>query len=208
MLHLNTIDSLIKEVRPLDEHDLEALRLVTGGPPGITGSLRARHHKVAMLAAAGLYPEQIADTLSHDVDSINVLLASKSMQDLIAEYQQEGMHDAKALLARTKVAAASGLAELHKRLETPVGLDFKDVKDATFGLLDRSGVGPLTKHHVVSAGLSKEDLLAIITAQNDRTIDVHQVGSGATLLTESNDQAPEEGNLVREQAAEASEGSI
>jgi hypothetical protein len=144
---------------------------------------------------------QIADALAQDQATVELLLASKSMQDLIAEYQQDGLNDAKALLRRTQTAASAGIAELHKRLENPRDLEFSEVREATFGLLDRAGVGPTSKHHVVSTGVSRDDLIAIITSQRDRVIDIHEVGQGTELPAIANDQAAEEGNLVREQAS-------
>jgi hypothetical protein len=157
---------LIEEVAPLEPEDLLALRLA--GATGIAGSLRVKHHRIAQLAAASAPAGEIAEILGLTVDTVETLLASRSMRELVSEYGLETAEDTK-LLRRAKLAAFSGVQELHRRIETePEALSTKILADVTFGLMDRTGAGQ--KISVTLGVFTMSDLERL--RKEDRIIDV------------------------------------
>lgn len=181
MLALNTTDMLIGALRPLSVEDVETIKLLCGGGPGLAGSLKIKHHRVAHLAASGLGPMEIAEAMALDPGTVLTLLRSNAMQGLIQQYQQDGAQDAVALQNRARAAAFAGVAEVHRLLENPQGLEFKDLVQATQMLMDRTGVGPTSKHQVMSASLTREELLGIAGGAGDRVIDVELVDGKASV---------------------------
>jgi hypothetical protein len=123
----------------MEEQDLAALRVA--GPAG--GTLRVRHHRIARMAAAGLEPREIGEVMALDADTVEMILHSRAMKDLVAEYRVEDAVEDRGLQKRAKLLALAGLAELQKRLETqPQEVGTKTLADLTMGLLDRTTVGP------------------------------------------------------------------
>lgn len=208
-LVLQTTEGLIQGFRPVGEADVEQLRLLCGGPPGLGGALRAKHHRIAQLVAGGMQVMDVAHVLAMDVGTLATLLRSTAMQSLVEDYRKD---DVQLLRQRTKMAAAAGLLEVQRQLENPMMLDFKDIVGATEMLLDRSGVGPTTKHLIASAHLSREELLGINS--DDRVIDVEPVGGEASIPeTAREDERAAGGAEVREKAdevpsAERGEGTV
>jgi hypothetical protein len=201
-LILNTTDGLVESVRQISPGEEEKLRLLCGGPPGLMGALKAKHHRVAQLAAGGMGIDEIAQTLALDRTTVQTLLRSTAMQELVEEYQKD---DVKTLQKRTKMAAAAGINEVHRLLENPVGLDFKDIVSATQMLLDRSGVGPTSKQLIASATLTREELFGLTA--DDRVIDVEVVGGEKPIpLAAGKDESATSGAPIREEVYEVVEG--
>lgn len=178
-LTIHTTASLVAEVRVLTVDDLEALAVMGPGVDGHAGTLRVRHHRIAQLLAAGLKQAEVCEILGVSATSISTLMASPSMQALVNEYLQAGWAEVEAVTRRARVAASSGIEELHRRIEQ--GKDkvtTRDLTNATMGLLDRGGI--TQKHAHVHIGLSSQDVSEILKSalENDdsRVVDVTSEG--------------------------------
>lgn len=128
--------------------------------------IRARHHAIARLLAAGNTPAQIAELLNCSAQTVRNLERSPAFAALLAEYM--GMMDAAAVDQKMRLVALSGVATdaLTDRIINSPG-DFKPqelVEVAKMGL-DRTGFGPSSTSKVTLNGaLSAADIRAFTQA--------------------------------------------
>jgi predicted transcriptional regulator len=183
-LTIHTTETLIAEVREITKDDIEALSVMGPGVEGSAGTLRIRHHKIAQLIAGGLKQVEVAEILNCTQANISTLLASPSMQSLVREYLLSGWAEIEAVTRRARLAASSGVEELHRRFEqAPKNIATKDLTSATLGLLDRGGIAQ--RHAHVHFGLSTQDIAELLkeaSANDDsRVVDVAAEGQGSSV---------------------------
>jgi predicted transcriptional regulator len=179
VLKLRTIEELICEAGDLSPHDLDALAVLGPGVEGALGAVRIKHHRIAQLAASGMQNVEIAEILGMSQSYISILLRSPAVQGLVNEYLRSNWTEVEAVTRRARLAASSGIAELHRRIETnPNLISTKDLANATLGLLDRGGI--TQKHAVLHFGLSPKDIGEILrkAAEHDESRVVEIVAEG------------------------------
>jgi len=217
---LHTIDSLVAGVREATRGDLSALRALGPGVAGDVGRLRIRHHRVAQLAAAGMPPEEISEYIGVSGKAISTLLGSPAMQALVSQYLAQAWHESSEVMRRARLAGAAGVAEMHKRLEAAAEeLSNKDLALLTFGLLDRGGVGVVSKSEHTFNGLTADEIksivenrgtvldIEVIARPEDREPPLGDVGGdGSVPPAERGDESSEGGAPVREITRAASSG--
>lgn len=160
--------------QPLTEEDLSALEML--GPaeaPGVT-KLRIRHHAMARMLAMGAKQQEVQELFG---GQISVLLRAPAFRSLVEEYLKD-LGDLQDLRRRVVGTATEGVMLMHQKLleaadDPKVGLG--KIQEATFGLLDRAGVGPnKTSHHTY--GPSAELLEAIKSEADSGTVVDLQAG--------------------------------
>lgn len=210
-MELHTVDSLILGVREAGKADLEALNVLGPGNASDVSRLRIRHHRIAQLLATGMLIGEVAEYVGVREAQIGQLASTPAMRALIAEYQRQAWAESEQVMARARLAGATGVAELQRRLlDNPEKLQTKELANLTFGLLDRGGVGVVSKH--VHLGLSSADIRAIVDGGKSYDVEVlpedsgpsmGALGPGAAVPSESReDSTSEGGNSVREQSSE------
>lgn len=181
---LRTVETLIASVSELVDSDLDLVGVLGNGGEGIVSTTRIKHHKIAQLAACGISGVEIAEIMGYGVQYIYTLLKSPAVQGLVGEYIKSNWAEVENVTRRARLAAASGLEELHRRIEQePKKIPFKELTNATLGLLDRGGIAQ--RHAVVHFGLTPEDIAGILKKANEdddtRLVEAESAGSGAEV---------------------------
>ena len=184
-LVIHTTETLVGEVREISQEDLEALTVMGPGVDGHAGTLRVRHHRIAQLAAAGMKNVEIAEVLGISGVSVSTLLSSPAFQGLIQEYLLSGWSEIEAVTRRARLAASSGVEELHRRIETAgKSISTRDLTTTTLGLLDRGGIAQ--RHAHVHFGLSSSDVAEILKGaleiDDSRVVEAVEDGQGSSVL--------------------------
>jgi len=179
-LTVHTTETLIESIRDLTEDDLECLRVMGPGVDGSAGTIRIKHHKIAQLAAAGMKNVEIAEILGITQANVSTLLSSPAMRGLVSDYLASGWSEIEAVTRRARLAASSGIEELHRRIETSSKtISNRDLTNTTMGLLDRGGIAQ--RHAHVHFGLSSTDVAEILKGalENDdsRVVEAVEVDS-------------------------------
>lgn len=161
----------------VDEVEILSVREVTAEevaalPPARNGAsntafkgverLKPRHHEIARALASGLKETELCEMLAVSLSHIHRLKRSPAFQHLLAYYM--AARDVEAMNMRDRLEHASSLAldRIQERLEDednplPVG----QLKEITFGLLDRAGYNATTKIVSATAQLSQADLMKL-----------------------------------------------
>lgn len=176
LLKLRTTAELVTGSGDLDSQDLDTLRVLGPGVEGSLGPVRIKHHRIAQLAASGISVTEIANIVGYSIGYISILLRSPAIQGLVAEYINSNWAEVEAVTRRARLAASSGIEELHRRIETnPNLISTKDLANATLGLLDRGGI--TQRHAVLHFGLSSKDIAEVLkrASENDqsRVVEIH-----------------------------------
>jgi hypothetical protein len=158
--------------------------------------LKPRHHEIARALAGGLKETELCEMLSMSLSHLHRLKRSPAFQHLLAYYMAE--RDVSAMSMRERLEQASSLAldRVQERLEDednplPVG----QLKEITFGLLDRAGYNPTTKIVSASAQLSAQDLAKLKEIRDA----ARSAALGLPILEA--DQAPGEPDLSQASAS-------
>ena len=121
--------------------------------------LKPRHHEIARALASGLKETELCEMLSMSLSHLHRLKRSPAFQHLLAYYM--AARDVEAMTMRDRLEHASSLAldRVQERLEDEDNpLPLGQLKEITFGLLDRAGYNPTTKILSANAQLSQADL--------------------------------------------------
>lgn len=147
--------------RPLTPDDFAVLANSSGytdGAPEIK-RLRATHHRLAQLLAAGNDYQTCSLLTGYDPGRISVLSSDPTFSDLVAFYQAESRQQNLDVVSVLLDTAVDALSEFRERLhETPEAIAPKDLLSAAKLGLDRSGFGPSSTSLNVTATLSDERL--------------------------------------------------
>jgi DNA-binding CsgD family transcriptional regulator len=173
-----------------------------------TGVMRARHHQIARLLAAGTKPAEIARLMGTTATSVAMLERSPVFQALLHEYMS--MMDKQAIesFTRMKVLGNLTLDELTTRVvESPAGFKASELIELAKMASDRTGLGPTSNKQVTLNGaLTAADIRGIKTA--GPIIEAHSwetdegADSGDPAICaecETDDGAAESGEGVREE---------
>jgi hypothetical protein len=143
--------------RPLTEEDVQQYLSREGGSGQAAFEdqqrdvhvLRARHHSLARLLAAGVPEGVAAEITGYTAGHISVLKNSPAMTQLIEHYRSPGDQQAKHMAEELRLVAGMSLGRLRKAVE-------QDELDPNVLLalaklgLDRSGHGPTSTVHSLS----------------------------------------------------------
>lgn len=156
------------------------------------GVLRARHHSVARLLAAGLPEGIVADLTNFTSSYISTLKGSPSMLELITHYRAPGNAQAEAIAERLRTVGHAAVERLSSRIEE---LDDNALLALAKLGLDRSGHGPqstqhnITEHRIID--LAEVARLSLDARQKDREriVDIQAVRQALPKRTEDGDEA-------------------
>ena len=154
-------------VRELAEEEVAALssspsRAFQGAPLRGVAKMKARHHEIARVMAAGAKDTEISHVLEVSLGTLHRLRRSPAFQQLLFSFMAARDLEAVSMADRLQHGAALALERITEVLEDeskPVPLNA--LKDITFGLLDRAGYNPTTKIQAQTLHLTAEDVQKI-----------------------------------------------
>lgn len=183
-------DPEIFEITRLDSEEAEKLkeRAPNGeAPVDAYVNLRARHHEIARLMAAGVADRDISEGVGCSIGHLRTLRKSPAFANLLFGYMHSRDQVAFDFMARIKAAGGAALEELMDRiLNNPQDISNDVLRQIAFGLLDRAGYGPVTKNQSVTLGLTADDIKDLKNANRagTLTIDAKVVDAGEEASTE------------------------
>lgn len=149
---------LIGEIHFLSEEDSSSLRAASRPPA--TVRLRANHHAIARLLAAGVRPVEISERLGVSQTTLSLLGKSPPFRELLSEYQAEAAQHTFDLRERLELAAALSTERLLELLAEGEELDPNFLRRTMVDLLDRTGYPAVKQINSFGAhvGLSSKDI--------------------------------------------------
>jgi hypothetical protein len=129
--------SLIVSITPLTKSDLSVLSTQSSAP--VTKKLRANHHAIARLLAAGVRPVEISERLGMSPTTISILQKNPAFQDLLLVYQNEAKEATFDLRERLVVLAKVSTERLLEVLTESEDIDPDFLRKTVTDLLDRTG---------------------------------------------------------------------
>lgn len=160
-LILSPETELIGEVRQLEAKDRRELK--GASEPPATKRLRANHHAIARLLAAGVRPVEISERLGVAQTTISLLERSAPFKELLTQYQGEMAERTFDLRERLELAATLTVDRLVEVLAESGDVDPDFLRKTMVDLLDRTGYPAVKQVNSLraSVGLSSEDVAAI-----------------------------------------------
>lgn len=147
---------------PLTEEDIARYVSKEGSLPAVKSdekdiaSLRARHHQVARLLAAGLSEGLVAELTGYKVAWISTLKNNPSMLELISHYRAPGDQATRAIAEKLRLLADLSLNQIIAKIEAG-DADVNQLLAAVKLGADRSNNGPMAKvEHNHIHGLDEE----------------------------------------------------
>lgn len=119
-------------------------------------SLRARHHSVARLLAAGLPEGVVAELTGFTASHLSVLKNNPSMIELIALYRAPGNHAAELIAEKLRTL---GSAAIDRLMDEMPDLGHNELIQVAKLGADRSGNGPQSKVDVAHTHMLEEGLV-------------------------------------------------
>ena len=164
-LSLSTADpaaaaDLILSFRAITPADLSHISSAGSKPSAVT-RLRANHHAIARLLAAGVKPVEISARIGITQSTISILQKSPPFLQLLADYQSEATAAAFDLRERLLLAATLSTDRLVELLSESEDLDPDFLRKTVVDLLDRTGYPGVKQVNSVSVGLSSLDIAAL-----------------------------------------------
>jgi hypothetical protein len=154
----------ILEVRELTEVEAAAVRpkSYAQAPIAELGVIRARHHEVARLLAAGAKRSEVAQVMRMSEATIGLLQRSPAFQQLLMHYMRVRDDQALGISAKLKETALDVLLIIGNRLaaEGEV-LPIDTLRKLGTDMLDRAGFSPVQKNLNVNMGLSPDEIRSI-----------------------------------------------
>lgn len=129
--------SLIVSITPLTKSDLSVLSTQSSAP--VTKKLRANHHAIARLLAAGVRPVEISERLGMSPTTISILQKNPAFQELLLVYQNEAKEATFDLRERLVVLAKVSTERLLEVLTESEDIDPDFLRKTVTDLLDRTG---------------------------------------------------------------------
>lgn len=113
--------------------------------------LREKHHNLARLVARGMTQSLAAQLVGYTPSYAGTLLNNPAMQELIEYYRIQAGNAQEVIINKLQTVALKAVQELDERLdEKPEGLSAQELLGVAKLGLDRSGLGPSTKHEVIN----------------------------------------------------------
>lgn len=145
---LAPFDSLVREVVPLEEGDLQALK--ESGPSRSQIGLkhiRAYHHMVALRLATGERPVQICAALGITPQTITKLRDSPQFMELVEGFREKLVEKAVDHFELMSLVSAESLTLLHQKLndEALEDIPFETLRRLTETFVDRIGHSPIRR---------------------------------------------------------------
>lgn len=155
--------------------------------------LRARHHGVARLLAAGLAEGIVAELTNFSTGYIGVLKNSPSFVELLAHYRSPGNSAAELIAERLRVLGTAATERLLAKIEADE-LDANQLLAAAKLGHDRSGNGPqstqhnINEHRIIDVAEIAKLTVQAREANRSRITDISQVRQ---VLPSGRDVLPE-----------------
>lgn len=163
----------IHAVRPIDPQDFISLQTSSGYTEGAAPlkRLRATHHQLARLLAAGSSPEECTILTHYCASRISVLQSDPTFNALVESYRKELTSAVADIPGQLLNVALDSLQEFRDRLEDePGNISDKDLLAAAKLGLDRAGYGPSsTVNNNHKHGLSDEFLAELAARANQES---------------------------------------
>ena len=179
-------------------------------------SLRATHHRMAQLLAAGYREYEVAAMMGYSPSRISVLKADPAFAELISFYRERREEIELDMHERLQRLALDAAQELSERLnENPDGVSTSQLMEVIKLGADRTGHGPSSSLTVRSFSLSAEDLRKLkeevdgsargrVLPKEDQEPGVGRIGQQAALAQDPAPGLPSPGDELR---AEGGEGT-
>lgn len=159
--------------------------------------IRAIHHQVARLCAAGMEEAEVALVTGMSIDRIYCLKLDSSFKELVEFYTGREKVQDPSVTTRLSLLGLDAAAELHERIiDNPEEVSTKTLMEVAAMALDRSGHNPINKNVV----LTKEDLDALKSAAKTGEIVQRSAGAGVSRVLP-------ETPLGRQEISSGSEGT-
>ena len=161
--------------------------------------LRARHHQVARLLAAGLPETVVAELTNFDAGYLSVLKNSPSMTELIAHYRAPGNAMIENMAEKLRLLGDASLNVLLQKLEAGELTNNELLQAIKLGV-DRSGNGPAStinhnhEHRVIDVAELAQIALKAKETNRSRLIPLAEVRQA--LPAPGAESEPEEGRKV------------
>jgi len=137
-----TADEPKVDAREITEEDLAALAGPRGHVDAPRKKLRHKHHTLARALATGMTNIQAATIAGYTPQMVVILRNDPAFLDLIDFYASEAGKGFDRLAEQTLRTSAIGLDAIERRLEREAdNMKMGELRDTTFGLLDRAGYG-------------------------------------------------------------------
>lgn len=145
-------DDIILDSGPIDAPRVEAVRayVESGEPLGVdyhdVKVMRATHHKVAMLLAAGIHDTRVAALTNYTPSRISTLKSNPAFRDLVAHYSEAVEKEYADFHSVAADLGMDALQELQARLdESPEKFSISALMELVKTTADRTGNAPVSR---------------------------------------------------------------
>ena len=150
---------VVRELTAADVEEREAFG-AEATPGGALIKLRDTHHKAAKLFADGMSIAYISLKTGYRTGTLYTLKADPAFKQLIKFYKEQKLDAYVDTHERMAALAHESIGELRDRLdENPADIKTGELMEMAKLGLDRSGFGPSSTTHTLSASISAEDLI-------------------------------------------------
>lgn len=159
-------EDLVLECGPIRMDHVEAIKSYVEGdtPLGVdyhdVKVMRASHHKVARLLAAGVHDIRVAALTNYTQSRISTLKSNPAFQDLMRYYSKAVDEEYVDFHSAAADLGADALQELHRRLEEePEKFSIAALDNIVKTTADRTGNGPVNRSLNVNVSANLGDRL-------------------------------------------------
>lgn len=146
-------------LRDLTVNDLMTLNEPPAQQSNSIRRVRASHHRVAQMLAAGARPAEVHVKTGYSRSRISVLQADPAFQELVEHYKQMVQEVYVDQVERMGLVLSDALEELHERIvENPETLTANNLIETIKTVADRTGHGATSKQEHSHIHLSSEDI--------------------------------------------------
>ncbi len=185
----------VQAVREISEFEHRAVQQVQTGlsPIPTIGTLRARHHKLARLIAAGTTQREAAKILGMSEVTVSLLKRSPQFANLLLHYMGREDDEALGIRELLKETALDALLRVSEKLEASVEeIPLKDLQTVAASLLDRAGFSPVMKTVSANIGVSREDLEEMKRASSASVVVARTITAASIIQPEQEaDRSPD-----------------
>lgn len=159
--------------RELTDVDLEFINSVGTGEKRSLAKIKAHHHEIARLVAAGHKNVDVARITGYHPATIGNLLQTPAFNDLVHHYNELRTDEQMRLDTQVQMAASEALAELREKIMSGE-LQGPALAKATMDLLDRAGESPVAKSQTLSVSMTGDQLAQLknTALQNEPIIEL------------------------------------
>lgn len=152
----------VRELTPLEAEAVRVISRTGTAPLPEMKAIRARHHELARLLAAGNKEKEAAEILGMHVQTVQILKRSPAFTALLSHYMAIRDSEALGIRERIEQTALDVLLHVSERLQTAGDeIPLEELRKLGESLLDRSGYSPVQKSIQLHGGLSAEEIASI-----------------------------------------------